>query len=49
MKYYEIVVKATGEQLQLTGKNFKEACGKVGYKASQCHLVYACELKEEMK
>jgi len=46
-KYYEIVIKATGEKLRLTGKNFKEACREAGYKPTECHLVYACHVGEE--
>lgn len=46
-KYYEVKVKATGEELQFIGKNFKEACTAAGYKPTECHLVYACEIEEE--
>lgn len=43
IKCYEIVVKATGEQKEFEGKNFKEACRANGYKPTECHLVYAHE------
>lgn len=43
IKCYEIVVKATKEQKEIEGKNFKEACKANGYKPTECHLVYAHE------